>query len=71
MFLAGKVMLKRSARLSIRVKQTQPYAVLMLFRKTATLVQSLPSQVVAFANGREIGVWQLQSSPNNLAAKQE
>lgn len=60
MLLAGKVMLKRCARLSIGVKRMQPHAVLMLFRQTATVVQPLQSQVVTFANGWDISVWRLQ-----------
>lgn len=60
MRLAGKVLLKRSARLLIRVKLTHAYVMQMLLRETAAVVQTLKSQAVTFANGWEAGVWRLQ-----------
>jgi len=71
MYLAGKVLLKRRVRALIGVKKTISHAELILFRKTARVVQPLQYQVVAFANGWDMGVWRLQvlMSPHNLAVE--
>jgi len=72
MLLAGKVLLKRRVRHSIRVKQTQPHAQLMLFRQTASVVQPLQSQV-ALAHGWDMGVWRtwVSTSPRKNVANQD
>jgi len=67
-------MLKRSARILIGVKLTHSYVMQLLFRKTARVVQPLQSQLMAFANGWDMGVWRLQYSKqmcHNLAANKE